>query len=255
MSKINLFWFLLFILPSCSNESKEIFISKNEPECVVSEFKSVNDSIILSEIGEYYFHIDHDSQKYQFKKQFFKRIHSGSIVEVQIVDSIIIELSINSQYEINRIDNWQELYAKIKSYSNKLLEKTSPERRANLNELIEKVVLDSFAIVTKNTQDIQVYFLVLKEFDSSIKAEGNYFQHSVRDSIESIYGESIIDFQYEELPFEKVSFLPDSQKLDYKNSITAKRNVKTGKILTITHEISTELDGKLYKKTRIMNFN
>lgn len=189
----------------------------------------MNDSIVPGEFIEYYFQARNKSSRYQFKKQFFKRNYDGISDEIQIMDSIILELTINNQYKIKRIDNWHELYTKIKVYADNLLEETSPERRANLSEFIEKVVLDSVAIVNKNTQDIQVYLLVLKEFRDSLKSEGNNFHRTILDSIETIQSENTVIFQNGGSPFENISFLPDSQNLDYKNSITAKRNLKSEK--------------------------
>lgn len=247
--------FLILSLLSCKSEKDEKSAPKNYLNCIVSEYNSINDSIVSDELIEYYLNATCVSKRYYFNKQFFRREFNGDYFEYQILDSINIDLSINSQYEIVRINNWTEILNKIKSYSNQLLQNAPPEKRDNLVKFIENVALDSVAIVNKNTQDIQLYFLVLQEFNNGFSDDQMNFDHIIMDSIETIRSTDILYNNNFSSLFENVSFLPEHGTMEYRQSVVATRNVNTDKILTITHSISSVLEGNEVVKTREMNFD
>ena len=247
-------WIIVLILFSCSHESENIKEPENQIECVVIESQSINDSILSDKTVEYYWHVTNNSQKYHFKKHFFVREYDGLKEDIYVVDSLNIDLSIDSQYEITKVDNWPELYQKVKDYTDQLLDRTPEERRPEMIELIEKVVLDSAAIVNKNTQDIQIYFLVLQEFSLGANSDDYNFIHTIEDSIETITNETIIDFDAASLPIHDLSFIAGPQETEIHNSIVATRNIKTNGVIEIKHMISTAVDGDSIVKTRVMTF-
>lgn len=247
-------WIIVLILFSCSNESKNVKEPENQIECVVIESLSINDSIVSDKTVEYYWHVTNNSQKYHFKKHFFVHEYDGLKEEIYVVDSLKIDISIDSKYQITNVDNWPELYQKVKVYTDQMLNRTPEERRPEMIELIEKVVLDSTAIVNKNTQDIQIYFLVLQEFSLGSNSDDSNFIHTIQDSIETITSETIIDFDTVSLPIHDLSFIAGPQETEVHNSIVATRNIKTNGVIEIKHIISTVVDGDSLVKTRVMTF-
>ena len=183
---------LVFAFVSCSDEKLKI---KDHRFDVKYSFK-IGDSIVLDKFQEYWLDIKVADSIFFTKKTLFKMVRESMSKPgtAYILDSIKINYTLNSDFEIEKIVNYKELYNKTYQYLNKFF----PNYRNNLklNDFVQKVCLDSTYITNKQTKSLTIFnnalhYLQKPNDFAKVKVkeltEINYKQISYRYDIQKAY--------------------------------------------------------------------
>ena len=171
MKTINLvIFFIILTITSCSTNSNNKPIREYDKKYLVTFTTEKDDSILEDKTREYFADIKLDDSICSWKKTFFYRVYEDFSVSgtAHLIDTLNIHFTLNDDFEISKIHNYDEIFSHVKEFTNQLIETSDESNREMLTAFIENVSLDSSNIIKKNTQEISVFNAGLKFlFDES----------------------------------------------------------------------------------------
>ncbi len=164
ISNFYLFGLIILLIIACQSKPASIESNKYQQKYVVTFHTLIEDSICHDKTVECFAYVDLKDSICNWRKVFFYREYENlnSAGVAYTIDSLDIKFKLNTNFEIEKILNWHQLYSRVKNEVDKMMVGVAEERKEMLSEFLNKISLDSANIVNKNTNEIQVFNLGLK---------------------------------------------------------------------------------------------
>ena len=148
------------LLISCNTVKQKSSINNYSATFHVQQKSYEGDLIVMDKTKEYFLEVQNDGFKQHWSKIY--ELRYGEAKSQMIYDTLVqINTTIDSNFAITKIDNYEEIHSWVKEVVDYKIEKAHPERREKMRDLAYGLSLDSLAIVNKNCQDIQALNLAL----------------------------------------------------------------------------------------------